>query len=422
MLSSLCSRHSYTRAFTLIELLIVIAIIAILSIVIILVLNPSQLLQQARDSNRLSDLSITNTALGIYAAQGGSSLGSSALLYVSVPDPSATSSAGSNCAGLSLPSAPSGTSYFCGASSTFRNPDSTGWIPVNFSSLAGGSPLGQLPQDPINQTSSGLYYTYYTNGSQYILTAIPEAAKTKATYEASPQIKGYPGVMANGSNLTISPLYSTTGLVGYWPFEEGSGSSTADQSGNGNGGSWNGASLGNNNTHYVGGKVGSYAGNFDGSTDYVSVPYSASIAITGPISISAWFKVSSVSATQQALLSRWGTSNSYALIWNSSGVSQNLRFWTTIGNVATATTAGDGNWHQTVATYNGSVLNLYLDGSIIASQADSGSINDNGYNLRIGYDGTGFGSAYFPGLMDDVRIYNRALSASEIAALYNAQK
>src|SRR6202035_4968923 len=111
----------HRNAFTLIELLVVIAIIAILSVVVILVLNPGQLLQQSRDANRLSDLSITNTALGVFAAQGGISLGSSSVVYISVPDPSASSSAGDQCQGLNLPAAPSGTTYFCGASSTYRN-------------------------------------------------------------------------------------------------------------------------------------------------------------------------------------------------------------------------------------------------------------------------------------------------------------
>src|ERR1700735_5064577 len=109
---------SQQDAFTLIELLVVIAIIAILSVVVILTLNPAQLLQQSRDSNRLSDLSVTNSALGVYAAQGGSSLGSSSLVYVSIPDPSATTTAGDACQGLGLPTAPSGTTYFCGASTT----------------------------------------------------------------------------------------------------------------------------------------------------------------------------------------------------------------------------------------------------------------------------------------------------------------
>jgi prepilin-type N-terminal cleavage/methylation domain-containing protein len=241
----------HEKAFTLIELLVVIAIIAILSIVVILTLNPAQLLEQSRDSNRLSDLGITSTALGVYSAEGGSSLGSTTLVYISVPDPQATTTAGDNCQGLSLPAAPSGTSYFCGASSTYRNTDGTGWIPVNFNSLAGGSPLGQLPKDPIDTTSTGLYYTYATNGTQYMATALPESQKYLLQYELTPPIKDYPGVLASGNNLTISQLYSPTGLVGWWPLEEGNGSTTVDASGNGNTGTWSGTPIGNNNTYYT---------------------------------------------------------------------------------------------------------------------------------------------------------------------------
>lgn len=175
------------RAFTLIELLVVIAIIAILSVVVILTLNPAELLRQSRDANRVSDLSTLNTALGIYGAQGGTSFGSSSVIYVSIADPTATSTAGDQCQGLNLPTAPSGTTYFCPASSTLRNTNSNGWIPVNFSTLSAGSPLGTLPQDPTNQTSSNLYYTYSTNGTQYIVTSIPESTKTKASLSTNPQ-------------------------------------------------------------------------------------------------------------------------------------------------------------------------------------------------------------------------------------------
>src|SRR5271156_210597 len=54
------------RGFTLIELLVVIAIIAILSVVVILTLNPAELLRQSRDSNRISDLSVTKSAIAFY--------------------------------------------------------------------------------------------------------------------------------------------------------------------------------------------------------------------------------------------------------------------------------------------------------------------------------------------------------------------
>ena len=82
------------RGFTLIELLIVIAIIAILAIIVILALNPAQLFQQSRDSDRLSDLPTMSTAVGAYMADqagaSGFSLGSSSVTYISIPDPTAT--------------------------------------------------------------------------------------------------------------------------------------------------------------------------------------------------------------------------------------------------------------------------------------------------------------------------------------------
>src|ERR1035441_2083464 len=89
------------KGFTLIELLVVIAIIAVLAVVVVLTLNPGQLLMQARDSSRLSDLANLQTAMNLYvtdsAINGATSLGSSSVTYVSVPDPSATTTAGSDC-------------------------------------------------------------------------------------------------------------------------------------------------------------------------------------------------------------------------------------------------------------------------------------------------------------------------------------
>jgi prepilin-type N-terminal cleavage/methylation domain-containing protein len=94
--------------FTLIELLVVIAILAVLAVVVILTLNPAGLLQESRDSNRLSDMATLNTSLSL-ADNSGESLGSANTVYVSVPDPVATSTAGDQCQGLGLPTLPGGT-------------------------------------------------------------------------------------------------------------------------------------------------------------------------------------------------------------------------------------------------------------------------------------------------------------------------
>ncbi|MDE2144975.1 MAG: type II secretion system protein, partial [Patescibacteria group bacterium] len=75
------------NSFTLIELLIVIAIIGILASALVLVLNPSQLLSQSRDSRRTQDLSNLNNAIGMYLSEGNSVLGQTDTVYVSIPDP-----------------------------------------------------------------------------------------------------------------------------------------------------------------------------------------------------------------------------------------------------------------------------------------------------------------------------------------------
>jgi len=135
----------HRRAFTLIELLVVIAIIAILSVIVVLVLNPAEILKKGRDANRTSDLATMNTALSIYAEDVGGSMGSSNVTYVSIPDPTATTTAGTDCAGLGSPFT-GGGSFHCAASSTYRKVDGTGWLPVN---------LTKATITPPHQFSSG---------------------------------------------------------------------------------------------------------------------------------------------------------------------------------------------------------------------------------------------------------------------------
>lgn len=117
------------KGFTLIELLIVIGILAVLAAAVVLVLNPAELLRQARDTTRISDLATLKSAITLYMAT------------VSSPDLGACS--GTRC-----------TSGTCGAASTSTAVDGTGWIDINFSTMTGGSPLAALPLDPNNGAST----------------------------------------------------------------------------------------------------------------------------------------------------------------------------------------------------------------------------------------------------------------------------
>ncbi len=127
------------KGFTLIELLIVIAILAILATAVVLVLNPAQILAQARDSQRLSDLGSVKSAIALYLA---------------------TADAPAVAAGPTCTAAGCGTSGPFG-SETYSSStlvDSTGWVKVNLTGTTGGSALSALPLDPTNVGS--YFYAY----------------------------------------------------------------------------------------------------------------------------------------------------------------------------------------------------------------------------------------------------------------------
>jgi prepilin-type N-terminal cleavage/methylation domain-containing protein len=157
------------QGFTLLELLIVIAIIAILSVILVLVLDPAETLKKSRDSQRMSDLSTIKTALGLYSTSvaapvmGGAS---NAACKGSTSDDS-TYAAGDKIF-YSYPSdAPgatiSDTTLDGGTTSPTKNQvanaslaltNGNGWLPVNLSSLPSGSPVSNLPIDPVNTVTS----------------------------------------------------------------------------------------------------------------------------------------------------------------------------------------------------------------------------------------------------------------------------
>ncbi len=176
-------KNNKKGGFTLLELLIVITIIAILSVALVIVLNPSETLKKARDSQRISDLSTLKTAIGLYMTsvaapsldgQTGASINTKCK-----PTPAtAWGSSGTYKIWYSFPG--TGITDVALDSSTGTTPaiqptttaagsltDGTGWIPVNFSAITGGSPISNIPVDPSNTIadptsvrSSDLVYRY----------------------------------------------------------------------------------------------------------------------------------------------------------------------------------------------------------------------------------------------------------------------
>ncbi len=415
-------RHS---AFTLIELLVVIAILAILAVVVVLVLNPAELLKQSRDANRLSDMQTLNSALGFYTTDqtGASSfsLGSSSVLYVSVPDPMATSSLGDQCQGLGLPALPTGWTYQCAASSTLHATNGTGWIPVDLKAISAGSPVGSLPVDPANTTSTGQYYAYATDGTKYAVTSELESGKNKMIYAKNPQTQFFPEIITEGTP-GISPLFNPSALVGYWPLDETTGTTFSDGSGNND----NGTLV---NAVWTSGKVAGGMNLLGSYTGSATASDSALLDISGSWTVSAWFNISQPipNSSWYGLVERDVTgAGSYnrnygILIDNSNGSVDFYALFDASSYEPAATyslTPSVGTWYFVAGTWDSSagILSLYLDGSLVAT------VNTGAYAPVAGSGSVIFGKDDSQGTIDDVRIYSRALSPAEVMALYNSER
>ncbi len=391
------------KSFTLIELLIVIGILSVVAVVAIWVINPTELLKRSRDSNRLSDLRTLNTALGIVSVQGGTYFGSSSVVYVSIPDSSST------CGNLGLPALPSGWSYNCKPNSSYRNVDSTGWIPVNFTSLAIAAPLSVLPIDPINTTSSGLYFTYVAGGS-WELTTLTESTKYASLAASDGGVD--PAMYEVGNDVLLAPF--THGLVGYWKLDEGSGSNAYDSSGYGNNGT-----FGSPAPTWASGKINN-ALSFDGAGANVNATLN-SITLN-QYTVSFWVYESQINSGSGMLTLRLAGTSFYVVWAGAFRVVDNALQITTAGGYAGSSNTNDYLNKWTLMTFtrdSTQTVNIYKNGIFQVSAPSSGGSATNpvlniGNILPNGRD--------LIGLIDDVHIYNRALSAAEISAIYNATK
>jgi len=207
----------------------------------------------------------------------------------------------------------------------------------------------------------------------------------------------------------IEPVYE--GLVGWWRFDEGEGNIAKDSSGNANDGTIYGAT-------WVDGKYGK-ALSFDGIDDYVAVPHSSSLDLVNAFTVSVWVKYNDLSQPQVILWKGTGYNPTYGLgtLFEGNG----FRYWLTKNGGrygAALIPIKAGVWNHVVYTYDGSTLKCYLNSvDTNVNTAVSAPLTSYAQSLLIGKR---LVEAYCPfnGIIDEVRIYNRALSQTEINELY----
>jgi len=154
------------RGFTLIELLVVIAIVAVLAVTVILVLNPSELLKQARDSTRLSDMAALKHAVTLYLTERtlSDSGGYNGVVVASLSAEEMFANPNS-CDGVVSRFATAAPGNCSSVLARFLTRiDGNGWLWLNFLSLSAGSPVSALPVDPVNKYNGDRYYAgFYGN-------------------------------------------------------------------------------------------------------------------------------------------------------------------------------------------------------------------------------------------------------------------
>jgi parallel beta-helix repeat protein len=213
------------------------------------------------------------------------------------------------------------------------------------------------------------------------------------------------------SSTPTSPSNGTdSSLVGYWKFDEGTGSTACDSSGKGNNGT-----LINGPLRAIG-KIGGGL-YFDGIDDNVTVADSNSLDVTSSFTLSAWVNPASTSTDFRSILVKNYKYYLYASAAGYCGTGNPLAGFDeqTTNAVCQPAPLPANTWTHLAATYTGSILTLYLNGVAVATSNFSKTLSPSTGTLQIG--ASQFGEN-FKGLIDEVRVHNRGLTTTEIQALF----
>ena len=297
--------------------------------------------------------------------------------------------------------------------------ETAGKVKVIYSSAEGNNPT-VYNESPISAISFGSQATLISSSNN-------DVTSTKQNYTSEVVI-----IASNGSSLAgVLATDETPNLVAHWKMDETSGTTLID------------ASTFNNNATTVGSPtfVPGLMGNalqLDGTTQYATAPNSSSLDISGAgtssaITLAAWIKPTNTTATTQNIIKKANTSritDGYELSLGSSSSTWPQKVFFRLNQLTSldvyrvnSTTVYPLNgtaWMHIAATFDGTTMKLYVNG--IQEGGDvtgpAGGIVSN--TLAVGIGAQPNAATNFTGLLDDARIYNRALTLSEIQALATA--
>lgn len=221
--------------------------------------------------------------------------------------------------------------------------------------------------------------------------------------------------------------YNRGAPVAHWKFDECEGTVAHDASGNENHGTINIGASGTQTTAgtcstslsaWGNGNSGKFSSSlsFDKTDDHILIATNTQLdLVNSPITLSVWVKWKG-GGNQNYIVDKY--SNKYSLTLNANG-NHSPRFYTpSTGSLDAPNPISANEWHMISATHDGSTAKLYVDGVLVNQMAGSSNRTAGG-NLVIGCYVTCSSAYSFDGQIDDVRIYNYALSSAQIMKVFN---
>lgn len=212
------------------------------------------------------------------------------------------------------------------------------------------------------------------------------------------------GAVVNGAPVPIAA----------YNFNEGSGTTLNDVSGNGLSGQVSGASWS------TAGKNGG-ALSFDGVNDWVTVADANKLDLTTGMTMEAWVKPTTLPTGWKSVILKERTGDHVYALHVNTGVNRpagEINRTSGFADVRGKAKVATGAWTHLTTTYDGTTLKMFVNGVQVSSKAASGSIITSTGALRFGGNGV-WNDEFFNGLIDDIRIYNVALTQSEIQSDMN---
>jgi alpha-L-arabinofuranosidase len=206
-------------------------------------------------------------------------------------------------------------------------------------------------------------------------------------------------------------------LAGYWNFDEGTGMIAADSSGHGNNGSLQGGAT------WGPGKVGSHCLALNSAGAFVDVPNTV-VDTSMPYSVSAWVNLSTATGNQAVVSIDGNQDSAFFFKQHVAGyftlevrASDSASAPVAASASASAQTAA-GTWYYFTGVFDGSAIHLYVDGALNGSGIFTAPWKGIGHTFFGRSKFMGQYADPMTGAIDEVRIYSRALTASEVQALY----